>query len=150
MYQRILVPVDGSTTSGKGLDEAIKLARLTGAELRLIHVVDQLTLATGFDLYGAPAGDLIQAMREAGRDILTRVGAQAKAQGIKVESKLFDNVASRVCDTVIEEAKTWGADLIVLGTHGRRGISRWLLGSDAEQIVRMATVPVLLIRASDD
>lgn len=149
MYQRILVPTDGSTTSGAGLDEAVKLARLTGAELRLVHVVDQLTFANGLDPYGAYAGDLITSMRETGEGILAQARAKVEAQGIKVESKLFDNFAGRVSDMVVDEAKTWGADLIVIGTHGRRGITRWMLGSDAEQIVRAAPVPVLLIRASE-
>lgn len=149
MYQRILVPIDGSTTSGEGLDEAVKLARLTGAELRLVHVVDQLTFATGLDPYGAYAGDLITSMRETGEGILAQARAKVEAHGIKVESKLFDNFAGRVSDMVVDEAKTWGADLIVIGTHGRRGVTRWMLGSDAEQIVRLAPVPVLLIRASE-
>ena len=149
MYQRILVPIDGSTTSGEGLDEAVKLARLTGAELRLVHVVDQLTFATGLDPYGAYAGELITSMRETGEGILAQARAKVEAHGIKVESKLFDNFAGRVSDMVVDEAKTWGADLIVIGTHGRRGVTRWMLGSDAEQIVRLAPVPVLLIRASE-
>lgn len=146
MYQRILVPVDGSPTSDKGLDEAIKLARLTGAELRLMHVVDQLSFASGLDPYGAYAGDLITSLRGTGEGVLAQAKSRVEALGIKVESRLFDNFASRVSDMVVEEARDWGADLIVIGTHGRRGISRWMLGSDAEQIVRMAPVPVLLIR----
>lgn len=146
MYQRILVPVDGSPTSDKGLDEAVKLARLTGAELRLVHVVDQLSFASGLDPYGAYAGDLITSLRETGEGVLAQAKSRVETLGIKVESRLFDNFANRVSDMVIEEARDWGADLIVIGTHGRRGISRWMLGSDAEQIVRMAPVPVLLIR----
>ena len=149
MYQRILVPIDGSKTSNCGLDEAVKLARLTGAELRLVHVVDQLTFATGFEPYGVYSGDLIPLMRETGEKILAKAKKYVLEQGIRVEGKLFEDLASRVSDLVIEEAKTWGADLIVIGTHGRRGISRLMLGSDAEHIVRMASIPVLLIRSTD-
>lgn len=148
MYQRILVPIDGSATSGKGLDEAVKLAQLTGAELLLVHVVDQLTFSTGLDPYGAYAGDLITSMRAAGEAILAKAKAKVQEQGIKVEARLFDNFASRVSEMLVEQARSWGADLIVIGTHGRRGVSRWMLGSDAEQIVRMAPVPVLLVRAA--
>ena len=149
MYQRILVPVDGSTTSNQGLDEAIKLARLTGASLRLIHVVDVLTFATGFEPYTVYAGDVIPRMKEAGEQILDQAKTRAAASGVKVDSLLFDSIAARVSETVIEQAKAWKADLIVIGTHGRRGVGRLFLGSDAEQIVRMAPVPVLLVRAQE-
>ncbi len=149
MYQRILVPVDGSSASNMGLDEAIKLARLVGGELRLVHVVDQLTFVTGYEPYGLYAGDTMALMREAGQKILADANARAQTEGIKVESLLFDNLASRLPDTIVEEALAWGADLIVIGTHGRRGIKRLVLGSGAEQILRVAPVPVLLVRSPD-
>lgn len=147
MYQRILVPVDGSPTSSKGLDEAIQLARLTGAALRLIHVVDLVAFATGFEPYGVFAGSLIPTLRETGEKILAQGVDRVQATGLRADSALIENLGTRVSNTVIEHAKTWGADLIVVGTHGRRGVTRWLLGSDAEQMVRMAPVPVLLVRA---
>ena len=149
MYQRIFVPIDGSATSTQGLDEAIKLAKLTGASLRLIHVGDALTFATGFEPYAAYANDVIPIMMEAGQKILDQGKARAEANGVKVDTLLLDSLAARVSDTIIEQAKAWNADLIVIGTHGRRGVGRWLLGSDAEQIVRMAPVPVLLVRAPE-
>ena len=148
MYQRILVPVDGSSTSTRGLDEAIELAKLTGANLRLIHVVDALTFATGSELYGAYAGDLIPKMREFGEQILEDARTRVQKRGVKVDSLLIDHLPNRLSDTVVEQARDWGADLIVIGTHGRRGVGRMLLGSDAEQIVRTAPVPVLLVRAA--
>ena len=149
MYHRILVPIDGSSTSTQGLDEAVKLAKLTGASLRLIHVVDPLTFATGFELYGVYAGDVIPLMKEAGEKILEQARTLVAASGVKVDTLLFDSLATRVSDTVVEQAKAWDADLIVIGTHGRRGVKRLMLGSDAEQIVRMAPVPVLLVRAPE-
>ena len=149
MYQRILVPVDGSSTSTRGLDEAIELAKLTGANLRLIHVVDALTFATGSELYGAYAGDLIPKMREFGEQILEDARTRVQKRGVKVDSLLIDYLPNRLSDIVAEQARDWGADLIVIGTHGRRGVGRMLLGSDAEQIVRTAPVPVLLVRAPE-
>ena len=149
MYQRIFVPIDGSATSTQGLDEAIKLAKLTGASLRLIHVGDALTFATGFEPYAAYANDVIPIMMEAGQKILDQGKARAQASDVKVDTLLLDSLAARVSDTIIEQAKAWNADLIVIGTHGRRGVGRWLLGSDAEQIVRMAPVPVLLVRDTE-
>ncbi len=150
MYQRILVPVDGSSTSSKGLDEAIKLAKLTGASLRLLHVVDPLTFATGFEVYGAYAADLIPKMREFGAQILQEARTRVQQQNVQVDCMLFDNRPERLSEIVAEQVSQWPADLIVIGTHGRRGVGRMLLGSDAEQIVRTAPVPVLLVRAPED
>ena len=149
MYQRILVPIDGSTTSTQGLDEAIKLAKLTGASLRLIHVMDALTFATGFESYAAYANDVIPIMTEAGQKILDQGKARVEASGVKVDTLLLDSLAARMSDTVIEQAKAWNADLIVIGTHGRRGIKRLMLGSDAEQVARLTPVPVLLVRSPE-
>ena len=150
MYQRILVPIDGSPTSNRGLDEAIQLARLTGASLRLIHIVDEMTFATGFETYAAYAGDVIPMMRQAGEEILALGKARVAAAGLdKVETQLLESFAVRVWELVVEQAQDWKADLIVIGTHGRRGMGRLLMGSDAEQILRMAPVPVLLVRAPE-
>jgi nucleotide-binding universal stress UspA family protein len=144
MYERILVPVDGSPTSTQGLDEAIKLAKLTGASLRLVHVVNELTFATGFEFY---TGDVIGMLKEAGEQVLAEAKARVQASGLDAVTFLAENFGSRVCDIVVDEATKWKADLIVIGSHGRRGVGRLVIGSDAEQIVRMAAVPVLLVRA---
>ena len=148
MYQRILVPFDGSATAARGLAEAIKLAQLTHARLRLIHVVDELSfsLAAGEGL--TFTGDLLNMLREGGAAILADGATNARASGLTVETVLKDSFAGRVCDLVIAEAGSWPADLIVLGTHGRRGVGRLFMGSDAENIGRGAPIPVLLIRAN--
>lgn len=147
MYQRILVPVDGSPTSRRGLQEAIKLARLTGARLRLMHVVDELALASGLEVATMMTGEMMQLLREGGARLLAKERARAEKAGVATDSVLADSLAGRICDQVVDQARAWRADLIVLGTHGRRGVGRMLLGSDAEMIVRLATVPVLLVRA---
>ncbi len=144
MYDRILVPVDGSSTSTQGLDEAIELAKLTGGSLRLVHVVDQLGFAAGFETY---TGDLFGMLREAGEKVLEEARSRVAARGIAVTTFLCETFGTRVCDLVVEQAREWKADLIVIGSHGRRGMSRLFLGSDAELVVRMAPVPVLLVRA---
>jgi nucleotide-binding universal stress UspA family protein len=147
VYQRILVPIDGSPTAARGLAEAIKLGRLTGAQLRLIHVVDELSFALGASQGMTLTGDMLGMLREAGAEILAQGAASVKAAGLAVDTTLKDSFAGRVSDLVVEEAGVWPADLIVLGTHGRRGVGRLFMGSDAETIVRSATVPVLLVRA---
>lgn len=147
MYQRILVPVDGSPTSDRGLAEAIALAKLTGARLRLVHVVDELSFAIGAGALSGYAGDYITLLRDGGAEILDAAKAQVEAAGLPVDTLLRDSFAGRVCDHVVEAAKAWDAQLIVIGTHGRRGAGRMFMGSDAEQILRQAPVPVLLVRA---
>jgi len=149
MYQRILVPIDGSPTAERGLAEAIKLGRLTGAQLRLVHVVDELSFALSASQGMATmTGDVLDMLREAGAEILAQGAASVRAAGLQVDTVLKDSLAGRVSDLVIREAGAWPADLIVLGTHGRRGVGRLFLGSDAETIVRSAPVPVLLLRAA--
>jgi len=147
MYQGILVPIDGSPTSTRGLGEAIKLAQLTHARLRLIHVVDELSFALSASEGLTMTGDILSLLREAGAAILTQGAATVKAAGLEVDTVLKDSFAGRVCDLVVDEAATWPADLIVLGTHGRRGVGRLFMGSDAESIVRSAQTPVLLLRS---
>jgi len=147
MYQRILVPVDGSPTSQRGLTEAIALARRTGARMRLINVVDTMNFAMEADAFADAAANMIPLMREGGQKTLVTARTQVEAAGIGVDTVLRDGFRARVCDLVIDEATAWSADLIVIGTHGRRGAARWLLGSDAERILRMSPVPVLLVRA---
>ena len=149
MYTHILVPVDGSPTSNRGLDEAVKLAQLTGAKLRLIHVIDELVYAVGMDGMGTMAADLLPLLREGGEQILAKCRARVEASGVAVDTVLSDGYVGRVSDRVVAEAAAWHADLIVLGTHGRRGVGRVLLGSDAEQIVRVAMTPVLLVRSPE-
>lgn len=145
MYQRILVPVDGSPTSDLGLAEAIKLARLTGGRLRLIHVIDELSLVRSASAYGGYSNDWLATMREAGARVLNDAHAAAIAGGVQAEERLSDNFQGAVHEMVCADARSWPADVIVIGTHGRRGVSRMVMGSSAEHIARLSPVPVLLV-----
>lgn len=149
MYQRILVPVDGSPTSQKGLDEAAKLAKLTGGRLRLLYVVDELMFVANIQEYSSYSADLAQLLKDAGEDILRTSKARVQATVPTVDTLLIESVGGRVGDVIVDQAQKWEADLIVLGTHGRRGVRRFVLGSDAEHVVRVADVPVLLVRGQD-
>ncbi|MBT2336831.1 universal stress protein [Variovorax paradoxus] len=149
MYQRILVPVDGSSTSDHGLGEAIRLAKVTGGRLRLFHVVDELSFALAMDAYSGHVGDWLKEMRATAARLLEEGKAKAAAEGVEADSVLCDNFRGAVPDRVAAEAASWSADLIVLGTHGRRGLGRMVMGSSAEQILRTASIPVLLVRAPE-
>jgi nucleotide-binding universal stress UspA family protein len=149
MYERILVPVDGSPTSNAGLVEAIKLAKLTGARVRVLHVIDESALLMSGDGFVPVPGDVYTLLKENGQAVLQAARVMVDAAGVPVDTVLFDNFTARLSDRVTEQVNEWGANVIVLGTHGRRGVERLLMGSDAEQIVRVATVPVLLVCGID-
>ena len=86
-------------------------------------------------------------MRDAGKQLVADAEAMVREQGLKAESVILEIMGGRAADSIVAEANTWGADLIVLGTHGRRGARRLVMGSDAEEIVRTARIPVLLVRS---
>ena len=150
MYQRIIVPIDGSETSNKALVAALRLAKERGGRVRLVHVVEELAYLTGYDQFGGYSGDLINIMRETGNKVLAGGVAIAESAGVEVDKVLFDDLGERLAEVVADEARRWNADLIVVGTHGRRGVGRILLGSGAEQIIRMSPVPVLVIRSEQE
>jgi nucleotide-binding universal stress UspA family protein len=146
-YQRILVPVDGSPTSNAGLREAIRLAKGQGASLQLVHVADQHYL-TMVGIEGASAIDeLMASVTQAGKRILRNAERVVRKEGLEPSSVLLETLTGPAADPIVRQARKWGAHLIVIGTHGRRGVRRLLMGSDAEQIVRNSLVPVLLVRA---
>ncbi len=148
-YQRILVPVDGSACSSRGLSEAIALAKLTGARLRLVHVIDEPFVALGLDGTPSGAGELIEVFREAAHKVLADAGAAVAQAGVPFDSQLLDSFDGRLGDLVVKAVQDWPADLVVIGTHGRRGVGRLLLGSGAEKILRQSPVPVLLVRSPE-
>jgi len=144
-YRKILAAVDGSAASNKGLREALRLAKREGARLCLVHVVNEFYAFAGMD--GPAPVDLVPALREGGKKILANARRMAERAGIKPTLAMRETIGGPAADAIVREARKWGADLIVLGTHGRRGVRRLVLGSDAEQVVRTSRVPVLLVRA---
>ena len=147
MYSRILVAVDGSHTSELALREAIELAKALKGRLRLVHAVDEISANWYAAGYANPA-EIWEAMAKTGRDILDKAAATAAAAGLETETKLIEiNIPGhRIPEVIVEQAVAWPADLIVAGTHGRRGLSHVFLGSVAEGIARVSTKPVLLVR----
>jgi nucleotide-binding universal stress UspA family protein len=144
-YKRILAAVDGSKASNKGLREALRLAKREGARLFLLNVVNDFYAFAAVE--GPAPVDLVPLLREGGKRILARAEAAARKAGVKPAVLMREIVGGPAADAIVREAKKQRADLIVLGTHGRRGVRRLVLGSDAEQVVRTSPVPVLLVRA---
>ena len=144
MYQHILIPVDGSSTSEHALQEALRLAQQHGAQLELVYVVENILNKEGFVIYP----ELQETMRNKGRKILTQALSVVQEAGLIAETKLLEGGGARIASVILAEAKRWRADLIVIGTHGRTGISKLIFGSVAEGVVRTSHIPVLLIRGT--
>lgn len=147
MFQRILAAYDGSTVARQVLREAIELAKDQHACLRIVLVVD-LGPLYWTPVAGLNVADIEQAVIQQTQKELNDAAALARQEGIEPETVVRRADGRRVSDEIIAEAQSWPADLIVMGTHGRGGIGRLLLGSVAEGVARSAPVPVLLVRGS--
>ncbi|SMC29992.1 Nucleotide-binding universal stress protein, UspA family [Andreprevotia lacus DSM 23236] len=149
MYKRILVPLDGSPAAEKGLQQAIPLAATLGAELRLFHVIDLHLIYMDVTGMGSAAvlGDYEQRLRQLGRDLLQAAREQAEQTGVAADVRMAECYAPQVAELIVAEASRWPADLIVMGTHGRRGLRGLVMGSDAESVLHVSPVPVLLVRS---
>lgn len=146
MFKRILVAVDGSPTADQALQEAIKLAKEHHAQLRIVHAVDLVNIYMGAE--SVDPTEISDALTKSGQDILRKAEAVARQAEIPVETRLIliDRLGHRVPEMIAADAQAWPADLIVICTHGRSGLSHLFLGSVAEGVIRVATKPVLLIR----
>jgi nucleotide-binding universal stress UspA family protein len=151
MYKRILVCVDGSKTSDVALAEGLKLAKEQRADLRLLHVADVTPPAAIDSIAGHSSYidyDLFRdATLNAGRDVVRRAESVARAAGQGVESAVIEASAHDISASIVDDASRWRADLVVIGTHGRSGLERLVLGSVAESVARHAPVPVLLVKS---
>ncbi len=140
MYRKILVPLDASSTAQAAAEHAIALARECKAAMRFVHVID-------FDgLLGAvPAA--AQVLHDDARLLLDDWVARASQWGLDVGAVLAETTPERprVADAIDAAAADWGADLIIIGSHGRGGVRHLMLGSVAEAVARGASVPVLIV-----
>ncbi|GIX48525.1 MAG: universal stress protein [Candidatus Tectimicrobiota bacterium] len=139
MYTKILVPLDGSEVAEVALPHAVALARTFGAELVLLRVAHAPF---------SPGRDPLEAERaavEESEQYLAEAAQRLAAQGVPVRTVVRYGKAA---EEILDHAATEGISLIVMATHGRSGVGRWLLGSTAEKVVRATSQPVLLVRAA--
>lgn len=147
MYKHILCPIDGSVTSNAGMYEAIQLAKEQNAQLHFLHVID--TYVPIVDMSGDfNVTYMIDILRENGAKVINNAVAAAKKAKVNADTKAIETVGDRTASYIVKEAETWPADLIVMGTHGLRGISRLVMGSDAENVLRTSKIPVLLVKST--
>jgi nucleotide-binding universal stress UspA family protein len=143
-YRRILLSLDGSAMAEQALPHAITQAQCCGAELILLRVVEPFPYVPGMSL--TDVATIRERTEEWARNYFERISAELERLGIPVETIL---VEGRPGPTIIQYAEENQVDLLVLCSRGRSGLSRWLLGSVADRVVRGATVPVLLVHAQE-
>lgn len=146
MYTRILVPVDGSPTATAGVREAIRLARGWNVAIRFIHVVDKASLLQGL-LPARIIAETIKSMQRAGHAALEGARSLAARDHLSAQTVLRIPARGSVAEAIASEAARWKAELIVMGSHGHRGASRLVMGSTAQEVIKSARSPVLLVTA---
>ena len=144
MFKHILVPVDGSETAQKAVEKAAGLARAYGSAVSVIYVIDPYPFtglgsdfAYGQAEYLSAASAEAKEATEAAQAVLSQTGARVSTQVVE---------AHTIWRGILETAKTLGADLIVMGSHGRRGLDKVVLGSVAQRVLSHAQLSVLVVR----
>lgn len=145
MYTHILVATDGSELAGKAVEAGLALAKAVGARATVITVTEPWTMVAPGEIgMTIPVDDYERSAAEHAKSILAHATARAKAIGTPCEVL---HVKDRYpADGIIEAAKSRGADLIVMASHGRRGVARMLIGSQANRVVINSTIPVLICK----
>jgi nucleotide-binding universal stress UspA family protein len=146
MYQKILVPIDGSDTATRGLREAIKLASGSQATIRLVHIVNTSALAMAYADSPSGTTNYVARLMADGKQALKDAEDIVKQAGLRSESVSLETVNDNTGELLIHQATQWPADLIAMGTHGRRGLGRLVLGSTSEYVLRHTSTPMLLVR----
>src|ERR1035441_8492123 len=147
MYRKIVAPYGQLEQELLGLQHAIRLAKDQKAKLRLLHVVHDYLIAEGRHSM-VTSSYLLKELRERGQTILKDAASLARKKNVEAQTQTIETLMGPVGASIVKCAEKWPADLIVLGTHGRRGIRRLVMGSDAEYVVRTTPVPVLLVRGT--
>lgn len=149
MCKRIFVAIDGSSTAQAALVEAIQFASLPNMSLCIGTALDLGVLVHNETALGAiiNVAEAQATMRQAAEKLLDEAVAKAEAAGLKPYRILIESEKKRTAELIVDAAARWDADLIVIGTHGRRGFQRLVMGSVAENLVRIATTSVFLVRS---
>jgi nucleotide-binding universal stress UspA family protein len=138
MYERILLPTDGSESADAALDHAMDIARQYDAELHVLHVV-----SAAYAEAGPGHATAVETLESHGQETLAEIAERARDAGVVVATEQRQGQPHR---SIVEYAKDADVDLVVMGTHGRTGLQRYLLGSVTEKVVRTCDVPVLTVR----
>ena len=143
MFKKIYTPIDNSDISDKVLDEALDLAKATGAKLRISHVVNLEQITFGIEMVGV--AELKDTLLSIANKFLAHIKASVAEKGVDAEITLLENYGSDLATLIIDDAKSWGADLFVLGSHHLGSFSHFITGGVAEDIAHDSDIPILLI-----
>jgi nucleotide-binding universal stress UspA family protein len=144
MYKRILVPTDGSEISAKAVQTAIELARLAGAEMLTIGVKEPFPYSAISEMQPVPPQEFYDAQERIAKTHVTAVLDAAKAAGVKAQGHTVE--ALHPWEAIIDHAREKQCDLIVMASHGRRGVAAMLLGSETQKVLTHSALPVLVVR----
>ncbi len=144
MFKRILVPTDGSDITHKAVTTAIALAKSVGAELLTISVKEPFPYSAISEMQPTPPQEFFDAQERIAGKRVADVVAAAKDAGVACAAHTVE--ALHPWEAIIEHAKTQNCDLLVMASHGRRGVSALLLGSETQKVLTHSTVPVLVVR----
>ena len=142
MYKNMLVPVDGSTLAESAFAYARELAGRLGANVTVLHVVDPME-SHSLPMHQAYASHSAEVVRRRVSELQKKLGRRPAAEGPQVCGEV---AIGRAPEEILRYAREKGIDLMVMSTHGRTGLRRWVLGSVADEVLRQSTVPVLLVR----
>jgi len=152
MFKKILLPTDGSPLSAQAANAGVTFARSIGAEVVALHVTQPFAATIGFDGMAAAYAITDEAYEEASAEqakkFLTGVIDRAHTAGVRAQSLTVSNF--NVADGIVQAAEETGADLIFIGSHGRSGLSRLLLGSVTAKVLSLATIGVLVYRVREE
>lgn len=150
MYNRVLVPIDGSETSMCALREAIRIGQCQqqATQIRLLYVIDTISYVPPAETQPSYVKDIYTQARKYGQELLDQAKREIESAGLHVETRLVElkRASDRIPQVIADEAKAMPAELLVMGTHGRRGLNYLFLGSVAEGVMRLTLCPVLLVR----
>ncbi len=144
MFKRILVPTDGSDITGKAVDTAIALAKSVGAQLYAISVKEPFPYSAISEMQPTPPQEFFDAQERIAAKRLSLVNEAAKTAGVSCQSHSVE--ALHPWEAIIDHAKRMECDLVVMASHGRRGVTALLLGSETQKVLTHSTVPVLVVR----
>ncbi|MCX7784013.1 MAG: universal stress protein [Meiothermus sp.] len=143
MYKKILMPTDGSACSQKAITEGLEVAKSMEASVTFLYAVENISSTLWISPESVPYGlELIEDLKRVGQEALNKAAELAQAAGVAAETKL---VETKPVDAILAEAKNH--DLIVMGTHGRSGLDRFMLGSVTEAVLHRSDKPVLVLRS---
>jgi nucleotide-binding universal stress UspA family protein len=144
MFKRILVPTDGSDITGKAVETAIALAKSVGAQLYTISAKEPFPYSAISEMQPTPPQEFFDAQERIAHQRVTAVVNQAAAAGVQCQAHTVE--ALHPWEAIIDHAKRMECDLLVMASHGRRGVSALLLGSETQKVLTHTKVPVLVVR----